>query len=119
MRMNPEVKQQWVDALRSGQYKQTYGALRKEEHGKVSYCALGVLTDIAFKSGAVEPVSGYDYTPYGMDWGYIAHDRLIPQPVADWADLGDFATVELEVMRANDNQGASFKKIAEWIEDNA
>ena len=41
--MNQEIKQKWVEALRSGKYKQTTYVLRRED----SYCCLGVLCDIA------------------------------------------------------------------------
>jgi hypothetical protein len=38
--MNPEIKQKWVDALRSGKYKQGIEEL-KDSEGR--YCCLGVL----------------------------------------------------------------------------
>lgn len=48
--MNPEVKKLWIDALRSGEYKQTKGILRREG-GKGGYCCLGVLCDLHAKQG--------------------------------------------------------------------
>ena len=44
--MHQEVKQQWVTALRSGEYAQGNGHLRKDDE----YCCLGVLCDIAVKA---------------------------------------------------------------------
>jgi len=45
--MNPEVKKLWVDALRSGEYKQGYKDLFKiDSNGNKSYCCLGVLTEL-------------------------------------------------------------------------
>lgn len=41
--MNPEVKQKWVRALRSGEYNQTQGALQDRK----GFCCLGVLCDIS------------------------------------------------------------------------
>lgn len=42
--MNQELKQYWIDALKSGKYQQgTQGFLRD---GKHNYCVLGVLADI-------------------------------------------------------------------------
>ena len=40
--MNPEIKQQWLSALRSGEYKQTQQSLRQND----SFCCMGVLCDI-------------------------------------------------------------------------
>jgi hypothetical protein len=39
--MNQVIKEKWVAALRSGEYKQTKGYLRN----KKGYCCLGVLTN--------------------------------------------------------------------------
>jgi hypothetical protein len=44
--MNPEIKQKWVEALRSGKYKQGYKQLR-DENG--AYCCLGVLCEVVGK----------------------------------------------------------------------
>lgn len=40
--MNKEIKQRWVEALRSGKYKQGKAALRRKDR----FCCLGVLCDI-------------------------------------------------------------------------
>lgn len=48
--MKPEVKKLWLEALRSGAYKQGFGGLRIAE--KDTYCCLGVLCDVL-----------------GVDWG--------------------------------------------------
>lgn len=45
--MNQEVKQAWLQALRSGEYKQGNGNLHKGD----AFCCLGVLCDIAAKQG--------------------------------------------------------------------
>ncbi len=44
--MNPEVKAEWLKALRSGEYKQCRGSLAKHNQG---YCCLGVLADVVDK----------------------------------------------------------------------
>jgi hypothetical protein len=49
--MKPEVKTAWVEALRSGEYNQGQELL--VEPG-VGYCCLGVLCDLAVKSGEIE-----------------------------------------------------------------
>lgn len=45
--MNKELKQKWVAALRSGEYKQGKGKLLYHENGETSYCCLGVLCEVA------------------------------------------------------------------------
>lgn len=59
MAMNPEVKALWLNALRSGEYKQAQGALKVTTRyvGEVetdSFCCLGVLTDLAVKAGIMK-----------------------------------------------------------------
>jgi hypothetical protein len=48
--MNPEIKAQWIAALRSGDYQQGRATLAKAyaEEGKIvtKYCCLGVLCDV-------------------------------------------------------------------------
>jgi len=40
--MNPRIKQRWLDALRSGEYKQTMENLQDMN----GFCCLGVLCDL-------------------------------------------------------------------------
>ncbi|NBQ68164.1 MAG: hypothetical protein EBU46_04735, partial [Nitrosomonadaceae bacterium] len=45
--MKAEIKQRWLNALRSGKYKQGEGSLRQlDNEGKPQYCCLGVLCDL-------------------------------------------------------------------------
>ena len=46
--MNPRIKAEWLDALRSGEYKQANGALHEIDPatGAASFCCLGVLCDL-------------------------------------------------------------------------
>jgi hypothetical protein len=52
--MNAEIKQKWVAALRSGNYKQTKVCL----HNKEGYCCLGVLCDV-INPDAWDEIEGY------------------------------------------------------------
>ena len=58
MRMPAALKQHWIDALRSGDFKQGKNALRKEKDGEIRYCCLGVLVEIA-EGFDEDPASGY------------------------------------------------------------
>src|SRR6185295_18826871 len=45
--MNKEIKEKWIKALRSGEYKQGRGRMDREEGGEHYFCCLGVLCDIS------------------------------------------------------------------------
>src|SRR5690348_17476896 len=47
-RMDPQIKAEWVAALRSGEYRQGSGTLRSDQD---EFCCLGVLCDLAVKAG--------------------------------------------------------------------
>jgi hypothetical protein len=52
--VNKERVQLLVDALRSGEFQQRHGDLRGNAHGGgVSYCCLGVATEVALRNGAM------------------------------------------------------------------
>lgn len=42
-KMNPAIKHKWVEALRSGEYKQAGGHLKTSDN---RYCCLGVLCEV-------------------------------------------------------------------------
>jgi hypothetical protein len=42
--MNPKVKERWLAALRSGEYRKAKGQLHRPRRG--SYCCLGVLREV-------------------------------------------------------------------------
>lgn len=82
--MKREVMEKWVNALRHGNYEQTYGALREEIDpaampGEYAYCALGVLCDLYVK----EQCAG--------DWGSLCRPKRYgetpPSAVIEWAGL--------------------------------
>lgn len=77
-KIDPAVKARWVAALRSGEYTQTQGALRRGD----SFCCLGVLCDLYAKDGHAEWQKGFDQR-YMM----LGNSGLIPDAVNDWAGL--------------------------------
>jgi len=111
-KMNPEIKQLWVDALRSGDYNQTTGVL----HDGFGYCCLGVLCDLAVKAGVVSEVDPNGIAHRAV---YDGADLILPNTVREWAGLessepglpnGDLLT------ELNDERRESFKYIAYRIE---
>jgi hypothetical protein len=113
--MNVEMKQKWVAALRSGNYKQGEGRLRDSRN---CYCCLGVLCDIS-KRGI------WQSTELGDKYRFV--DKIngqsslydIAASIAD--DLGISGTEQCELIRMNDGkfvQKKTFAEIADWIEAN-
>lgn len=122
--MNREVKAMWLDALRSGEYLQGTGALRRKVSGKEYFCCLGVLMDLAEKQGLCE------YSQH--DSGYIVEredgsgkwfeNSVLAAKVAHWAGLRIMDPSVLTedgfqngLAELNDN-GMTFEKIANCIE---
>lgn len=86
--MNKAVKDKWLAALRSGEYKQGQESLHvKGEDGEPDkFCCLGVLCDLAVKDGLPCLVRGeaYDGSPVVTYDGDLA---LLPTRVMNWAGL--------------------------------
>jgi hypothetical protein len=103
--MNSEVKQKWLEALRSGKYKQGRRQLRKGD----SFCCLGVLCDVVDNSKW--EASGYDKSFYYEGCGGTLPDDIsksIPS-------LREKLTL---LMGMNDYYKNSFEEIADYIEEN-
>src|SRR4051794_35352962 len=95
-----ELTQKWVDALRSGKYKQGKGLLRDFND---NYCCLGVLCEIAGISASLDHcISGSRYT-------YLGYSSNLPLKI--WLN-----THESELMGLNDSLKKSFNEIADYIE---
>lgn len=104
--MKVEVKEKWLAALRSGEYKQGTGCLRRENE----YCCLGVLCDLHAKetNGKWERPNRYSY---------LGATGLLPGEVCNWANGGPFMNPsEYSLVDLNDH-GKSFKEIADFIEE--
>lgn len=103
--MNIEVKQQWVAALRSGEYQQGRGVLRKDD----KFCCLGVLCDIS---------ELYTWSDKGRDISYGQHVFTLPNAVKDWAGLEENNPVlpGYNTLSNVNDAGKSFQEIADIIE---
>jgi hypothetical protein len=105
MFMKAEFKQPWIDALRSGDYKQGRNALNL--NGR--FCCLGVLceitNDIHKTARRVD-----DFTLY------FGGDGIVSPTAVEFFGLPEFASYRL--MDMNDIELKSFSEIADWIEEN-
>lgn len=119
--MNLIVKEMWIEALESGEYKQGMGCLNSGD----KFCCLGVLCELAYKEGVVQKhaVEGYEETFYDNA------DDVLPFSVKEWAGLSETnPEVEIEdesgdlmnetLIELNDSHELTFKQIAEIIKHN-
>lgn len=106
--MNKKIKAKWIKALKSGDYKQGTGQLRDKDN---NFCCLGVLCNL-----------------YAQDNPEVAKHETDPQKFKDCFSFppdivsSDYAGLDYEVESVlavmNDQQGKSFKQIANWISKN-
>ena len=120
--MNQYVKRKWVAALRSGEYKQAGGRLRKGD----CYCCLGVLTDLYDKDIQNDHHEWYEVDGkygYYSDGGTV--EAILPESVMKWADLKECNPTVLEermgqpvtsLAYLNDNEALDFNQLADIIE---
>ena len=102
------LKQKWLDALRSGKYKQGTGAFQKNLG---TFCALGVLADLIDNK----------YWKYFED-GNIVYSRWMGENfgVDDYHRLFNHISLSdaYVIYTKNDKSGQSFREIADYIEKN-
>jgi hypothetical protein len=143
-KMPAELKNNWIAALRSGEYKQCTGTMRDtDSSGEHSYCCLGVLQMVAdgkiddsegnprpalpiirwYEEHNIEPDPGFEYSA-----GMMACDEI---PIVIEVSLSDIKAFNLPTGRAsivdmiggryslsalNDEVGLSFVEIANLVE---
>ncbi len=104
--MKADLRERWIEALNSGEYKQGKKGLRLANG---SYCCLGVLCDISGLGEWDEGTSYWDYTVPGVgaSAGMPHHNVL--------RVLGLDGEVAAILANSNDN-GSTFAEIAAEIE---
>lgn len=114
MSMKRNVRDRWVKALRSGRYKQTTGQLgQRDKSGKESFCCLGVLAKVAAAEKSIErPV--WDIDELIVVDGDAWHNDELPAAIRKQVGLTDLQ--QRRLVELNDDQNASFKAIADFIE---
>lgn len=138
--MNPEVKEKWVNALRSGEYKQCRNTLRKPDTKGFNYkshyrhCCLGVLSDLfvpEVKWKGMDYIEGLEGS-YEKDYlhSFVVEkagfepdeiedgDPRVPRSVDIEGDNGKVKHVPrgTTLSKLNDNVNYSFEEIAKVIE---
>lgn len=119
--MNKEIKEKWITALRSGEYKQGTGYLCRAQEKE--YCCLGVLCNLAMKEGICK-ISNYEKI-VSCETNMVRYDgnnSFVPSSVQEWAELDNqnpmiYDGIENTTLAThNDNKGRNFNEIADLIE---
>jgi hypothetical protein len=114
--MPAELKTQWVEALRSGKYKQGTGGLY-DPYLK-TFCCLGVLEHCAM-DGNVEIIVGGNYTSHKTRYKAMPSFEFYKEYGINFPlfeETGHTAATRLADM--NDVAEMDFHSIADWIEKN-
>jgi|RhiMethySRZTD1v2_1073278.scaffolds.fasta_scaffold157360_2 hypothetical protein len=112
--MNQQIKQQWVDALRSGTYAQGQMELRAMEDDR--YCVNGVLCDLHSQAHGRK---GWIQLGHRRAWFYLENHSFPAKAVRAWADIHEDTLTELERLNdARGREGLSFEELALYIENN-
>lgn len=113
--MKKQLRDEWVKALRSGEYKQgRRGRLReKDADGNVCHCCVGVLQELLG-----DPNKEID----DNRWTYLDELKitaLLPSAASHFSNISDvqMRDARYKLAEMNDN-GYSFTQIADWIEAN-
>lgn len=77
--MNRQIKAQWIEALRSGEYKQDRdGGQLKTDKG---FCCLGVLADLYLKD------KGEQWDKTESEYKVDGCNQFLPETVKNWAEM--------------------------------
>ncbi len=100
IKLTKKVKNQWLEALRSGKYKQGKGKLIKATNSGFSYCCLGVLQAIT-----------------GLE---IVNSELLTnkKDISCSCVKGLSTDMQDNLASYNDKEDKSFDWIANWIDKN-
>lgn len=114
--MNKRIKKLWVDALRSGEYRQARGQLRSKQNG---FCCLGVLCNIHAQEHP-------EIAAKQMSSNYMGQNAILPIAVREWAGLktsdplvkysNKHGEKRTNLADLNDNKRFNFEKIADAID---
>lgn len=141
-KMDPEIKAEWVAALRSGNYNQGKGKLKAVfdhftdpnltgDQTELRHCCLGVLSELAIgKEGGLDgcrPNSANHAPSYTFFRKFRNEDGTVSEDAIDWGtwDVMPGETIqhwsglspEVDTYLATFNdQGATFEQIAAFIE---
>mgnify|MGYP000735863425 CR=1 FL=1 len=107
--MTKELRDKWVEALRSGRYQQGKGHL----HAGECFCALGVLCDVLGLEWVPCEEIGDDLNNLPVYMAAGESTDGIPDSISEKIGLED---VDHAAVAIRNDSGDSFTGIADWIE---
>jgi hypothetical protein len=112
-----DLAKRWVEALRSGKYKQGRGVLRTSDN---AFCCLGVLADVynpEYWSSDTEVVSvNFHDNPVGKCEAYIyagSGSEMIDDALWEEVTAGALHSVDVTDLADANDSGATFEEIVE------
>lgn len=104
----------WVEALRSGRYRQGKFGLRDLEE---RFDPIGVLSDLAISNGVPVACKKYEKPQAQVFFGYTYDGSAtrISKPVSEWAGIEYWAAVRTQTLN---DKGWDFGRIADYLEEN-
>lgn len=106
MKLDPKFKEEWVAALRSGEYEQ--GDCELYNKTSNSYCCIGVAAVVCGLS--LDTINEYGLMDMDIDPSTLKHP--VPVELTDWNELSTKLT------NMNDSGNYTFTNIADYIEEN-
>jgi hypothetical protein len=123
--MNPEIRDQWADALESDEYAQCQNALtRVAPDGVVSHCCLGVLTELGVKAGVITRNEADDDGRGLIGYGPHNEKATLPDAIQKWAGITgpdsdnpmvDYKSDRHSLAELNDYLDVKFPEIAKVV----
>jgi hypothetical protein len=115
MAMDKEIKEKWLAALRSGDYKQGQYALKRvDDVGNTSYCCMGVLACIVGKENKMENNDFYNDNVY-------EELAQITRGPGDWSSIKSHEYTHkdgsIKHLATHNDSGDTFLEIADIIEE--
>jgi hypothetical protein len=116
---DPELKAKWVAALRSGNYIQGSGRLKRKRWSAgnepvTQFCCLGVLCDIVKPDGWKDNISNYPYHTFNE--GKSTQEEY--PNLNTMKEFGIYTSAVKKLASLNDDDKLDFNKIADYIEKN-
>lgn len=111
--MKKEIKDKWVEALRSGDYPQTKGCLRNTK----GFCCLGVASDLYVK----EVGGKWEQTGYRDEFQFLGNTAALSEKVRVWLGMSSSSGLfkdgdKVERLTDLNDNGIMFKEIADIVE---
>lgn len=122
--MKKKIAQLWIEALRSGKFKQTKKVLkRKTKNKEFAHCCLGVLCELYNKTHK-NKLKQEEKTELWSNKKYVLFDGeelLLPNKVMKWSGIktrdGAFSNIDNDTLAQLNDEGKKFSTIAKVIEE--